>query len=319
MFSIKRSLVILGLSALVSQWLVSSLEARVWKDQSGVYSIEADLVGFDEKTVILQRTNKELGACEISKLCEADREFLETKQALEIHDSNLQKVQSWKLVNGLHMIGKIADYAKRDLTIQRRRGKVYVNDKAYAALPPVYQKMLLAIVSEEEQQEIGTESELNAWVLTLRGDPKEYHLEGVVMELENGDEHSIPFFMFVDQDREILHGGFDEWLAHHGDVMEDDEVPQFTKPNEHQIMLQSLAATYHHDQQVNQQIALMNLQLQQVQAGITSPWEVTLYPGPGNRNPPRWVVVYARDSQVATNLAIQQNPGFVVGPIRRLN
>ncbi len=319
MLCFNRSLAIFGSLALISLAFKSPVEARQWEDQTGVYSIEADLIGFDDQTVILQRANKELGACEIDKLCEADREFLKSKQALEIHDSNLQKVQSWKLVNGLHMIGKIADYAKRDLTIQRRRGKVYVNDKSFTSLPPVYQKMLLAIVSEEEQQKIETESDLNAWVLTLKGEPKEYHLEGVVMELENGDEHSIPFFMFVDQDRELLQGGFDEWLAHHGDVMEDDEVPQFTKPNEHQIMLQTLAATYHQDQQVNQQIALMNLQLQQVQAGITSPWEVTLYPGPGNRNPPRWVVVYARDSQIATNLAIQQNPGFVVGPIRRLN
>jgi hypothetical protein len=31
------------------------------------------------------------------------------------------------------------------------------------------------------------------------------------------------------------------------------------------------------------------------------------------------VVVYARDSLTATNLAIQRNPGFVAGPIRRLN
>jgi len=319
MLCFNRSLAIFGSLALISLAFKSPVEARQWRDQTGVYSIEADLIGFDDQTVILQRANKELGACEIDKLCEADREFLKSKQALEIHDSNLQKVQSWKLVNGLHMIGKIADYAKRDLTIQRRRGKVYVNDKSFTSLPPVYQKMLLAILSEEEQQKIESESDLNAWVLTLKGEPKEYHLEGVVMELENGDEHSIPFFMFVDQDRELLQGGFDEWLAHHGDVMEDDEVPQFTQPNEHQIMLQTLAATYHQDQQVNQQIALMNLQLQQVQAGITSPWEVTLYPGPGNRNPPRWVVVYARDSQIATNLAIQQNPGFVVGPIRRLN
>lgn len=203
MLCFNRSLAIFGSLALISLAFKSPVEARQWKDQTGVYSIEADLIGFDDQTVILQRANKELGACEIDKLCEADREFLKSKQALEIHDSNLQKVQSWKLVNGLHMIGKIADYAKRDLTIQRRRGKVYVNDKSFTSLPPVYQKMLLAIVSEEEQQKIETESDLNAWVLTLKGDPKEYHLEGVVMELENGDEHSIPFFMFVDQDREL--------------------------------------------------------------------------------------------------------------------
>jgi len=306
--------------ALLLTCLSSSLvEARVWKDQTGVYSLEADLIGFDDKTVILRRESKELGSCEISKLSDADREYLKSKEALEIHDANLQKIQSWKLESGVHLIGKVADYAKRDITIQRRRGKVYANNKPVNTLPDEYQKMLMVILSKEEKTPITNEAELNQWILGLKGEPKEYHLEGVVMEFENGEEHAIPFFMFVQRDRDLLMGGFDEWLEHHADEMEDDEVPDFTNPNEHQLKLQSLAATYHQDQQVNQQIAMMNLQLQQVQAGLTSPWEVTLYPVAGSLNSPRWVVVYARDSLTATNLAIQRNPGFVAGPIRRLN
>ncbi|MDB4338794.1 SHD1 domain-containing protein [Rubripirellula sp.] len=297
----------------------TEVDARLWRDKTGAYSIEADLIGFDETTVIIQRANKELGSCEITRLSDADREFLKSKEASEIHDSNLEKTQSWKLLSGLQLIGKVVDYAKRDVTLQRRRGNLYVNNSLFANLPAVYQKMLMAVLQEEEGVSIGNIGELNKWVLSLRGEPREYHLEGVVMEFENGDEYSIPFTMFVKRDRDLLAGGFDEWLEYHDDEIKEDEVPSFTDPNEHQIRLQSLAATYHRDQQVNQQIALMNLQLQQVQAGLTSAWEVTLYPVRGNTLPPRWVVVYARDSLIATNVAIQKNPGFVAGPIRRLN
>ncbi len=79
------------------------------------------------------------------------------------------------------------------------------------------------------------------------------------------------------------------------------------------------AAAYQHDQQVNQQIAIMNLNMQAIQAGLTSAWEVTLYPIAGNPNPPRWVVTLGRNSDIATQLALQQNPGYVSGPVRRVS
>lgn len=63
----------------------------------------------------------------------------------------------------------------------------------------------------------------------------------------------------------------------------------------------------------------MQLNLQAVQAGLTSVWEVTLYPNRGNPNPPMWVTVFGRNSQDAANAALQQNPGFSVGPIRRVS
>ena len=57
-------------------------------------------------------------------------------------------------------------------------------------------------------------------------------------------------------------------------------------------------------------------QLQAVQAGITSMWEVTLYPARGNANPPLWVTATGRNSLEATRNALTQNPGYVAGPVR---
>ena len=89
--------------------------------------------------------------------------------------------------------------------------------------------------------------------------------------------------------------------------------------DDHAFHLQSLAAAYQQDQQVNRQIAIMNLNMQAIQAGLTSAWEVTLYPVNGNPNPPRWVVTLGRNSEIATQEALQQNPGYISGPVRRVS
>ena len=78
------------------------------------------------------------------------------------------------------------------------------------------------------------------------------------------------------------------------------------------------AAARQHDAQVRREIAMMQLKLQAVEAGVTSLWEVTLYPDRGNNSPPQWVVVPGRDSRQATANALAQNLGFVAGPVRRI-
>ena len=50
---------------------------------------------------------------------------------------------------------------------------------------------------------------------------------------------------------------------------------------------------------------MMQLKLQAVQAGVTSLWEVTLYPAAGQGGPPQWVVVPGRDSRQATAAAFR--------------
>ena len=288
---------------------IAPAHARKWTDITGQYTLEADLIGFDDESVILQRENKELGSIAIEQLSLPDQTFLQSQEAEAIHDENIGQLQTWTMRSGLKVIGRIVDFAKRDVTLQSRRGKTYVNDKTYDNLPEIYQKMLLKIVAQLEGVDMPDARALQSWVRGLRGLPKTLNLEGVIIELENGDEYGVPFFLLSDKDQQILKPGWEQWLTVQGD---------YDKQDDYAFRLQAQAAAYHHDQQVNQQIAIMNLNMQAIQAGLTSAWEVTLYPVAGNPNPPRWVVTLGRNSDIATQLALQQNPGYVSGPVRRV-
>ena len=128
--------------------------------------------------VVLQRANKELGSCPIDELSKEDRDFLESKEAQQIHSANLGKMQTWTMISGLKVVGKIVDYARRDVTLQRRRGKTYVNDTVYQNLPDIYQTMLLKIVEHLESIEVPSKLALEKWVRSLRGQPRTYKTRG---------------------------------------------------------------------------------------------------------------------------------------------
>ena len=389
-------------------------EARIWKDATGMYTLEADLVGFDRDTVVLQRKNKELGSIAIEQLSKDDQEYLKSKEAQEIHSNNLETNQTWTLASGTQVLGKVVDYDRRDVSVQRRRGRIYVDDTLYDNLPQIYQQMLLRVIAHEENVEMADRAALDLWVRGLRGQARTYHLEGVVLELPNGNEYAVPFFLFADKDQELLRSGWDAWVqGQNGNPPAANMVaaanptananaaaagnPQAGNPggvpippppgnaaadpnanppktnqgiadanaakaaldklnalgnvnplgnlspeaqaaakanmeaqqqandsqnysqDDHSLHLQSLAAAYQQDQQVNRQIAMMNLNMQAIQSGLTSAWEVTLYPVAGNPYPPRWVVTMGRNSEIATQLALQQNPGFMPGPVRRVS
>ena len=284
--------------------------AREWGDETGQYSIEAKVFGFDEENVILQRDDGELGMVKIENLSEADREYLKSKEAAEINEKNIKSGQTWTTKSGLKFTGRVVDYVQDEVTIQRRRGRIYVNDRVLENLPDLYQKLVPKVIAHFEGVEIPDERALRHWLLTLGGRPRTFLIEGVILEWENGDEYAIPFFLFAEEDRKLLKQGWANWLAIRDDYEQRDD---------HAFRLEAYAAAHLKNQQINQQIALMDLNLQAIQAGITSAWEVTLRPVPGNPSPPRWVVVPGRNSRDATNTALQQNPGFVAGPVRRIS
>jgi hypothetical protein len=132
------------------------------------------------------------------------------------------------------------------------------------------------------------------------------------MELENGDEYGVPFFFFSEEDLRVLQPGWNEWLA-------ANHEQNYDQQQDHSFLLQAAAAARQQDQQVQHRIAQMQLNLQAVQAGLTSLWEVTLYPARGNAGPPLWVVAPGRNSAQASQTAMSQNPGYVAGPVRRVS
>lgn len=288
---------------------VAVAQARTWTDASGELAIEADLFGFDEEHVVLQRADNELGVLKIDQLSEEDREYLNSEDARKIHSKNFNPAQTWTTNGGHQLVGRIVDFADVDVTVQRRRGRTYVNDRRLANLPEFYRPILAEVIEHFEGVEVPNERAMQNWLRSLRGEARTFQLDGVVLEVENGDEYVIPFFSFSADDRKLLMEGWSDWLAH----------KHAASRYERAFRLEALAAAHVRNQEIKREIALIDLNLQAIAAGLTSAWEVTLYPQRGNPSPPMWVVMLGRNSAQATEAALQRHPGFVAGPVRRVS
>ncbi|TWT42957.1 SHD1 domain-containing protein [Botrimarina hoheduenensis] len=296
------------LAALLLASVATPVDARIWTDNSGKYTLDAELVGFDDDQVILQRaTDKALGAVSLDRLSDADRDYLASEEGAR-SGKRLDEPQIWTLRNGLKVPGRVVDFVSKEVTVQRRRGRVYVNDRAFENLPEIYQRIVPKVIGHYEQNQVQDAKSLTAWLVHRKGAPQSYSVDGVVLEIDTGDEYSVPFFLFSEKDLAVLKPGWDAWAATAGD---------YDRQQDTSFELQSLAAAYQKNADVNRQIAQIQLGLQAVDAGVTSLWEVTLYPTNGSA--PLWVVVPGRDSRVAQANALQQNPGCQVGPVRRVS
>jgi hypothetical protein len=291
---------------------VPAAHARIWTDSTGKYKLDAELVTFNDRNVVLKRADHEMVAVPIEKLSAADREYLKSKEAGELAQKTGEPLQTWTLRDGTQIVGRIVEYAERDLTLQRRRGKIYVNDRVFDNLPEFYQEMIPQIVAQAENLQRSDRASLEAWLVRQRSQPRTLHLEGVIIEAENGDEYAVPFSMLSDEDLMLLKPRWSAWQAA---AQKNDYAGQ----EDHAFLLRSLAAARQRDQMVKREIAMLQLGLQAVQAGVTSLWEVTLYPAAGQGGPPLWVVMPGRNSRQATEAALAKNPGYVAGPVRRVS
>jgi hypothetical protein len=233
--------------------LSAQAAARTWSDSTGYYRVEADLIGFSETTVVLKKEKDELVAVPIARLSQEDRAYVQSKEAAEHSRRSADVMQTWTMASGLKVVGKVVDYGRREITVQRRRGKTYVNERLLDNLPEIYQRMLPKIVEHFEKTEIEDARELDSWVMGLRGKPRMFTCEGVILELENGDEYAVPFFLFSEDDLRVLRPGSERGLAGGADPA-DQEQESF--------LLQAQAQAYQQDRRVNQQIAVMQFQMQ---------------------------------------------------------
>src|SRR5262249_22857586 len=166
----------------------SVAKARVWTDSSGQYTLDAKLVTINEKSLVLQRDDHELVAIPIKELSAKDREFLKSKKAVDAARLVADGMQTWTLRDGTKVAGRIVDYTTRDVTLQRRRGRIYVNERVFDNLPEFYQDVIPKSVALFENLQRADRASLEAWLVRQRGEPRTFHLDGVVLEIENGDE-----------------------------------------------------------------------------------------------------------------------------------
>jgi hypothetical protein len=304
---LKKSLILF-----IAAWagLAAAAAGREWTDSTGKYHTQADMVGFNEKMVILKKENHDLVAVPLDKLSEQDLKYLKSEEAEKTANRAADQMQTWTMRSGLMVVGKVVSYGRKDVTIQRRRGKVYVNDRLLDNMPEVYKVMLPKIVSYFENSDLTDKKKFDEWILKLKSDAKTYTCDGVILELENGDEYGVPFFFFSEDDLKVLQPGWDKWLAAAKETKAEEERQQQS------FMLQAAAQAYQQDRQANQQISMMQFEML-VASNMGDLWEVRLMPGPGVAGMPMCVVVPGTNSATAAQAAMMRYPGYVVGPVSR--
>lgn len=289
--------------------LLAPLEARMWKDVSGNYSFEADLIAYNETDLVLQKPDKTLVAVDLEQLSKADQEYVQSKEAAEAVDNKNAKQQVWKMASGLEVVGDVIDYVRKDVTFSMTRGKIYVNDQLFENLTGVQQKVVPLIAAHFTGRNITDRAGLFDWLKRSKGAPQTFTCDGVQMEMENGDLYAVPFFLFSEEALKVLKPGWDEWAS---------KTASFDQQQESELRLQTQARSYQ-DQSETNQLLKMQLQMQAYQAGLFSLWEVMLYPVGGTGGWPLYVVVPGRNSAQAGQAALERNPGYTLGPIAKVS
>jgi hypothetical protein len=293
--------------------------SREWSDATGKVKIKGTLLAVDETEVVLKLDKREKGrellAVSIADLSDADKEYLKSKEAeAELKLDGEQHV--WELKNGLKVFGKAVRFVKKDVVMQRRRGKLYVNDRPMDNLPEVYQKMVPYVVGYFEKKTFEGKRQFEDWVVSQKTKINNYPCEALMIEFPNGDEYGVPLFFFTESVLDRLKPAYEQWQSDMKATMSAEE--QSERQRQHDLYVQSHAAAYQQHQQEMMQIAKLQLLMNSVSAGATDLWEVYMYPGPGVFGYPVSVVVPGRNSDQASQLAMQKNPGYVVGPVRKV-
>ena len=134
--------------------------------------------------------------------------------------------------------------------------------------------------------------------------------------MEGGGSITIPLEILETNYASVVRPGFDRWLASRAqDVSAED---RYATESRERLMLDSYARLQPFTATRQRQFRQLELGYLSVATGTTSVWEVTLIPNTAYAYPFS-VVVNARDSLQAQQLALQDYPGWQIGPTRKLS
>src|SRR5689334_16661915 len=100
----------LSLGFLLVLFSADCATARIWTDSTGKYTVDADLIAYDDKSVVLERPDHQLGQLRVDQLSQADREYLKSKEASEAAKKISGASQTWTLRNGIKIVGNVVGY-----------------------------------------------------------------------------------------------------------------------------------------------------------------------------------------------------------------
>ncbi len=321
MFGFRPLVMIPSLLYLVVVCHASCLAAdvREWTDSTGRFKIQGEFFAANPSTVVIKKKRDgALVAMEIDKLSSGDQTYVrdhlaELESTKAGASTDLQSFQTWTTKEGFELRGKVVAFGSRDVEITRTAGKVVVNGTAFSKLDAYYQHVVLKIVAQYAAPNVKTERDLEQWLRSNQGNVKPIHVDGVKLQLEDGSDLLVPFFLFSEQDLAVLQPGYQSWQQEKASQQERDRED---------FLMQVQANRYQQEKEAtvrNQQIQMMALDLLAINAGVYSVWEVMLAPAVGYSVRPVSVVVNAVDSTQAQQMALSRYPNFSVVGVRRLS
>lgn len=300
------SLLLLGIFA--CPLLSDSVHARIWSSANGAYQLEADIISFNDSMVVLKRTNGDLVAVELKELSEADQEYVRSKEVVDAGHKSAEEMQTWTGRYGMKFRGRVKAFGRKQVSVKRMARSVYINDKPFSKLDPLHQKLVLRILSDLEGTTLENEQQLDRWSKSIGPSGKSYLLEGVLLQLESGDEIEVPFSLFAPEEMAVLEPGWELW--------KEREASDASRERE-SFLVRSAAMAYQRDRQAQQQIEMLKLDMLAAATGAIAIWQVGLAPAPGVYGRPISVMVPAQNSGIASQLALQRYPGSVLVGVRR--
>ena len=287
---------------------------REWNDVSGQFLARGEYFASNDDTVVVRRRNGALVGVELKDLSAVDQQFVKERRAAiestEPQPDALDQYQTWRSRSGFEVKGRIVAFGRRDVEFRRMFGMPVVNGVTFSRLPPFSQITAIQIVAEFDDPSVKTEKDLNRWAAKLGAEPRSFSVEGVLLKLEDGTELPVPFFMFSEADLNALRPGYEQW--------KDSKASEESRARE-DFLLQLQAEEHNRGRMESRQIEMMKLNLMAAATGVTTIWEVFLVPPPGVYARPLSVVVPARDSLQAQQMALAQYPGFRINATRSLS
>ena len=295
----------------------TACEARVWTTLDGEKKIEADLVDFDKTNCVLRKEDGKLVFVKIAELSKADQEYLQSKEAVTIHDDAPEAYRNWTLKDGRKIVGQVADFAKKTITLTRKDGKVFVDETPFGELEDWQKYVVLGIASHQSQTNIDTEKKLGTWLTKFRPPSVEISCEGVALQLKDHERFAAPFYMFSEEDQAYLQQGWDKWLEIHN--ANQDKTKE--TPADLQALSEELSLHLRSRSRLDAEARALSMKANQLrieEAFGMSQWRVNLVPKPGVNARPTQVVVPGRDSREAMLQASQRYPQYNVAGVSKV-
>jgi len=289
-------------------------DARDWSDATGTYKFEGDLIAASEDTVVVRRKKGDLQAYQIAQLSDDDKTFVRSHLEDTGKKTDPEEMQTWTGRAGFRFRGRVVGYGRGTIVVGHERGTTTVDKKTIDKLDEIYQLMLPKVIAEYDDETVKTKEDLQKWGRRLRGKDKSFTMDGVRMELDNGETISVPLFLFSPDERKLLEQGWQTWMS---------KDAEDTARRREEFLTVAAAAEYQRalraEQQAQMQIQMMQLELLKANSGLTQIWEVQMLPRPGVAARPTSVVISAQNSLTARMIAEQQYPAFASAAVRQLN